>query len=155
METNRERGRATSEITVVRIFIRKRKRTITTKKLPSNRLFFTLLIELSMKRLWRKISVETCTSDGKFFCKSATIASSLSVRSIVLVFGCLVTVISTAGLARSEAVPSFGLLPPIFTVATFSKRTGKSPTVFTTPFPISSALAVERTPRMMYSLSYS
>ena len=155
METNKERGKATSEITVVRIFIRNRNRTITTKKLPSNRLFFTLLIELSIKRLWRNMSVETCTSAGRFFCKSAIIASNFSVKSIVLVFGCLVTVINTAGFARSEAVPSFGLLLPIFTVAIFSNKTGKSPTIFTTPFPISSAFAVERTPLMMYSLSYS
>ena len=51
----------------------------------------------------------------------------------VLVSGCLVTVISTAGFVRSEAVPSFGLLPPILTVAISPSVTGYSFTVFTTP----------------------
>ena len=124
METNKANGKATKEMTVVRTFIKKRKSTITTKTLPSKRLRFTLLMELSMKRLWRKISVETCTSAGKFFCRSATIPSNFSVNSSVLVSGCFVTVISTAGFVRSEAKPNFGLLPPICTVAISPKVTG-------------------------------
>ena len=156
METNSESGKATSEMIVVRTFIRKRKRTMITKKLPSNKLSFTLLIELSMKRLWRKISVETCTSFGKFFCKSAMTASSFSVSSIVLVFGCLVTVTRTAGFVRSEARPNFGCLPPTFTVAISSRRIGVlSGVMATTPLASSSAFVVVKTPRIIYSLEYS
>ncbi len=49
IETSKDNGKATNEITVVRIFIKNRNKTITTKKLPSNKLFLTLLIELSIK----------------------------------------------------------------------------------------------------------
>ena len=122
--TKSESGKATNDITVVRAFIRKRKSTITTNILPSNRLRFTLLIELSMKRLWRKISVDTFTSAGKFFCRSIKTASRLAVNCSVLVSGCFVTVISTAGSVLTEAVPSFGLLPPIRTLAMSAKVTG-------------------------------
>ena len=50
IETNKESGKAIKEITVVRTFIKNSARTITTKKLPSKRLRFTLSIELSIKR---------------------------------------------------------------------------------------------------------
>ena len=155
METSSEIGSVTSEITVVRTFARNRNRTITTKIPPSKSDFFTLPIEFSMKRLWRKISVDTFTSAGRFFWRSFREASSLSVSSRVLVAGCLVTVISTAGLPRSEAVPSFGALGPIFTSAMSSSVTGKVFTVFTTALPSSSTLGVESTPRTIYSFPNS
>ena len=44
-----------------------------------------LFIELSMKRDCRKISVDTSTSSGKPALSSAMVASSVSVRSMVLV----------------------------------------------------------------------
>ena len=50
-----------------------------------------------MKCDWRKMSVDTVTSAGMFFFSSSTESSSLSVKSSVLVLGCLVTVSSTAG----------------------------------------------------------
>ena len=148
-------GSVTSEMTVVRTLARNRKRTITTKIPPSNSDFFTLPIELSMKRLWRKISVDTFTSAGRFFCKSFKEASNLSVSSSVLVAGCLVTVSNTAGFPRSEAVPNFGALGPIATSAISSSNTGTPLILFTTAFPNWSALSVESTPRTMYSLPYS
>ena len=155
METSSESGSVTREISVVRTLAKNRKSTMTTKIPPSKRDFFTLPIELSIKRLWRKISVETLTSAGKFFCKSCREASNLSVSSSVLVAGCLVTVMSTAGLPRSEAVPSFGALGPTFTSAMSSSVTGKLFTVFTTALPSSSTLVVESTPRTIYSLPNS
>ena len=50
-EMTSDRGRVTSEMIVVRTFARKRKRTMTTKRLPSTRDFLTFPMELSMKRL--------------------------------------------------------------------------------------------------------
>ena len=156
METSRESGMATKEMAVVLTFIKKRKSTTMTKRLPSTKLFFTLLMELSMKRLCRKMSVEMCTSAGRLFWRSARLASSFSVSSRVLVFGCFVTVMRTAGFAFSDAKPSFGLLPPIWTVAMSRSRTGTLPgNDLTTPFASSSAFAVDKTPRIMYSLLYS
>ena len=51
MDTSSESGRVTSEIIVVRTLARNRNKTMTTKIPPSKRDFFTLLMELSMKRL--------------------------------------------------------------------------------------------------------
>ena len=69
------------------------------------------------------MSVETFTSGGRFFWRSFRDASSLSVSSSVLVAGCLVTVIRTADLPRSEAVPSFGAFGPMVTFAISSSVT--------------------------------
>ena len=52
-ETMSERGMVTSEITVVRTFIRKSNNTTTTKMPPSKSDFFTLSMALLMKRSWR------------------------------------------------------------------------------------------------------
>ena len=135
METSSERGSVTSEMTVVRTLARNRNKTMTTKMPPSKSDFFTLLMELSMKRLWRKMSVDTFTSGGRFFCRSFSEASSLSVSSNVLVEGCLVTVISTAGFPLSEAVPSLGAFGPIRTSAMSSSSTGTLLMLFTTALP--------------------
>ena len=135
METSSERGSVTSEMTVVRTLARNRNKTMTTKMPPSKSDFFTLLMELSMKRLWRKMSVDTFTSGGRFFCRSFSEASSLSVSSNVLVEGCLVTVISTAGFPLSEAVPSLGAFGPIRTSAMSSSSTGALLMLFTTALP--------------------
>ena len=62
------------------------------------------------------------------------------------------TVISTAGLPRSDAVPSRGVLAPIRTSATCSSVTGRPFSMRITARPISSSSAVESMPRMMYSL---
>ena len=163
-------------MTVVRTLARKRISTMTTKIPPSTSDFFTLPMELSMKRLWRKMSVETCTSGGRFFCKSFSEASSLAVRSRVLVAGCLVTVSSTAGLPRSEARPNLGVCAPMRTSATSSSKTGSDelratsdellplPLVacsssleadLTTVLPSNSVFVVAVSPRTMYSLPYS
>ena len=53
IESSRLKGMVTSEMRVVRRFMRKMKSTITTKMLPSSKACFTLLMELSMKRDWR------------------------------------------------------------------------------------------------------
>ena len=52
-ETMSERGMVTSEITVVRTFMRKSRSTMTTKMPPSKSAFFTLSMALLMKRSWR------------------------------------------------------------------------------------------------------
>ena len=49
-ETTSERGMVTSEMSVVRTFIRKMKRTMTTKIPPSKSDWRTLSMELRMKR---------------------------------------------------------------------------------------------------------
>ena len=120
-------GSVTNEITVVRTFARNRNSTITTKIPPSNKDFCTFPIELSIKRLCRKMSVLTFTSGGRFFCKSSKDASNLSVNSSVLVAGCLVTVNNTAALPRSDAVPSLGNFAPMCTSAMSSNRIGALP----------------------------
>ena len=104
-----ERGMVTSEIRVVRVFIRKRNRTMTTNKTPSNNDFWTLPMELLMKLAWRKRSADTFTSAGKEVCSSASVLSRRSVRSSVLVAGCLVTVSSTASFPFVEAQPNLGV----------------------------------------------
>jgi len=141
-----ESGKAMSEIRVVRAFIRKKNSTITTKMAPSNKDFWMLLMELLMKRDCRKMSVEMRTSAGRVFCSSCMEASSLSVSSSVLVFGCLVTVTSTAGLPFSEARPNLGALAPICTSAMSDRVMGRSLTVLTTALPISSTWVVASTP---------
>ena len=168
METTSDRGRVTSEIMVVRTLARKRNSTMTTKIPPSMSDFCTLPIELSIKRLWRKMSVETFTSGGRFFCKSFSEASSLAVSSRVLVAGCFVTVSSTAGLPRSEARPNLGVCAPMRTSATSSNKIGSdellplplvacssSLVALTTVFPSNSVFVVAVSPRTMYSLPYS
>ena len=154
-------------MTVVRTLARNRNRTMTTKIPPSNNDFCTLPMELSMKRLCLKMSVLTFTSGGRFFCRSFREVSNLSVSSRVLVAGCLVTVSSTAGFPRSEAVPSFGSLAPMRTSAMSSSRTGTpgveageadevSPSCSLTAVLAScSTRSVEITPRTMYSFPYS
>ena len=155
MATSKDRGRATSEIIVVRTFIKKKKSTTTTKIAPSNNACCMLEIELSIKRDWRNMSEEIFTSDGNVFCRSTMAWSSLSVSSSVFVFGCFVMVTSTAGFALSEASPSFGSFGPICTVAMSDNKTGTLFTVFTTPLPISSTSFVAKRPCTMYSLPYS
>ena len=160
---------------VVRTLAKKRNSTMTTKIPPSMSDFCTLPIELSIKRLWRKMSVETFTSGGRFFCKSFSEASSLAVSSRVLVAGCFVTVSSTAGLPRSEARPNLGVCAPMRTSATSSNRIGSdglrvtsdgllplplvarssSLVALTTVFPSNSVFVVAVSPRTMYSLPYS
>ena len=149
-------GMEIREMSVVRQFIRKTNRTRMTKRPPSSRDFFTLPMEPSMKRDWRKISELIRTSEGRAAPMSASSRSSLAVRSSEEVFGCLVTVMMTAGLPSLDATPSTGVLGPMVTSAMASSVTG-SPfaPVFTTAFFISSMSLVERTPRTMYSLPYS
>ena len=155
MATRIDKGMVTSEIRVVRAFIRKINRMITTKTAPSISDRRMLPIELSINRDCRKISVATCTSRGIVFCNSAMEASSFRVRSSVLVCGCFVTVSNTAGLARCDATPSFGIFAPIRTSATSPSKSGTSPTRFNTAFERASTSLVEITPRMMYSFPYS
>ena len=50
IDTSNESGSATSEMTVVRTFIRKKNNTTTTKNAPSNRAFRMLSIDPSIKR---------------------------------------------------------------------------------------------------------
>ena len=152
IDTNKERGKATKDITVVLKFIKKKNKTIMTKTEPSNRDFCMLSIELSIKRDCRNTSVEMWISAGKFFCNSATDWSSFSVSSSVLVFGCLVTVINTAGSPFSEAIPSLGALFPIWMSAMSSSRTGMPFIVFTTALDSSSIWFVETIPLTIYSL---
>ena len=68
--TSKERGKATREMIVVRKFIRKKNRTMMTNRAPSKRAFWMLSMELLIKRDWRNISVEICTSVGSVFCSS-------------------------------------------------------------------------------------
>ena len=62
-----------------------------------------------MKLAWRNRSVDTFTSAGSEDCSSASVLSRRSVRSSVLVAGCLVTVSSTASFPFVEAQPNLGV----------------------------------------------
>ena len=151
-----ESGMETSEITVVRQFIRNMNSTMITKIAPSIKDCFTLSNELSMKRDWRNIRELTLTSAGRLAFSSSNALSSLPVRASVLVLGCFVTVSSTAGFPSLEATPSTGVFGPMRTSATASSVIG-SPfsEVFTTAFFSSSMSLVDRRPRTIYSLPYS
>ena len=144
-----------SDIIVVRTFARKRNSTITTNSAPSYSECSTLVIELSMNLDWRKASVLTCTSAGKFFSKSFKASSKRSVSSMVPVPGCLVTVSRTAGFPFSDARPKRGSCAPTCTSATFPRVTASPLTVFTTTSAICLTSSVDTTPRTMYSLPYS
>ena len=144
-----------NEITVVRIFIRNKSSTIITKIPPSYKDFWTLSIELLIKRDWRKISVVTFTSLGNTFCKSSKDLSNLPVRSRVLVLGCLVTVNNIPALPRSEASPILGALAPILTSAIFSSVMGTSSTFLITALRRASTLLVDNTPRTINSFPNS
>ena len=124
MVMSKDIGMVTKEIMVVRAFIRNMNNTITTKNAPSKSDRWMLPMELLMKELWRKICLSMCTSPGNSFLRLSSIWSSFSVSSRVLTFGCLVTVISTAGVARWEAIPVLGDWAPIFKSAISFNRTG-------------------------------
>ena len=150
-----ESGMETSEMRVVRQFIRKIKSTRTTNRPPSSRDFLTFPIEASMKRDWRKISVLMWTSAGREEPISASSRSSLRVSSRELVLGCLVTVRRTAGLPSFEATPRMGVLAPILTSAMASSVTGRPlAVVLTTAFCSAQMSPVARTPRTIYSFPY-
>ncbi len=151
-----ESGMETSEITVVRQFIRNMNSTMITKIAPSIKDCFTLSNELSMKRDWRNIRELTLTSAGRLAFSSSKALSSLPVSASVLVLGCFVTVSSTAGFPSLEATPRTGVFGPMRTSATASSVIG-SPfsDVLTTAFFISSKSLVDRRPRTIYSLPYS
>ena len=154
--TRIDSGIETKEMRVVLQFMRNMKRTKTTNMPPSMRDFLTLEIEPSMKRDWRNISELTLTSEGRDALISSRALSSFLVSSRLFVFGCFVTVSTTAGLPSLEARPRTGVLVPVFTSAMASKVTGiPVAEVFTTAFFISSTSEVERTPRTMYSFPYS
>ena len=155
-EKTMESGIEMREMMVVRQFIRNMNSTIITNIAPSIKDFFTLSIELSMNLDWRKICELILTSAGRFALSSPSALSSLPVRAKVLVFGCLVTVSSTAGLPSLEATPRTGVLGPIRTSAIASNVIGKPfSEVFTTAFFSSSISLVDRRPRTIYSLPYS
>lgn len=155
MAVSSDSGRATSEMRVTRPFMRKKKSTTTTNRAPSHSEWAMLSMELSIKRDCLKMSVDICTS-GSVFCSSARVLSSCSVSSSVLVAGCLVTVMSTAGQPRSDATPSLGDLLPITTSAT-SLSTMGSPLSenLTNPLAMSLASRSATMPRTTYSLPYS
>ena len=111
------KGMVTSEMMVVRTFMRNTKSTMTTKMAPSMRERFTLSMELLMKRSWRYTSVVSTTSEGSSRLISSSVASSFFVSSSVLVLGCLVTVRMTAGSVRNEATPNLGRWSPTLTSA--------------------------------------
>ncbi len=102
---------------MVRIFIRKKNSTTITNSAPSSSDSCRLEMELSMKELWRNMSVEIFTSEGRVDFSSSSDLSIFSVRAIVPAAGCFVTVSITAGCASTEAVPMRGSLCPRLTSA--------------------------------------
>ena len=99
MEVSRAMGMVTSEMTVVLTLARKRKSMTTTKMAPSMRACRTLLTLLSMKRDWRYTSECISMSLGSWWLSSSRARSIFSVRSMVEILGCLVTVSTTDGWA--------------------------------------------------------
>ena len=144
-----------SDMKVVRTFMRKMKSTIATQIPPSRSDWRMLPIELLIKSLCRKVSVEIFRSLGRVFFISSRAATTLSVIVLVSALGCLVTVSSTAGLAFSEARPSFGDLVPSCTPATSESSTVPRSSERTTVLAMSVRLVVLMFPLMIYSLPYS
>ena len=155
MATSTESGNATTEMMVVRVFIKNRNRMITTNIAPSMSECCMLEIELLMKLLCRKVSVEITTSSGRVCFISSRQAMMLSVSRLVSTFGCLVIVTSTAGFAFSEPTPRIGVLAPTFTVAMSLISTVPDASLFTTEAAISLRFEVLMLPLMVYSLPYS
>ena len=75
-----DKGRGNQEISVVRIFIRKKNSTTITNSAPSSSDSCRLEMELSMKELWRNMSVEIFTSEGRVDFSSSSDLSIFSVR---------------------------------------------------------------------------
>ncbi len=147
-------GSATTDISVVRRFMRKKKSTIITKSAPSSRLRCRLLMELSIKSLWRKMSVETRTSAGSVAPIEARASSISSVSCMVPVPGCLVTVIITAGSASTLATPIRGRRPPSSTEAMSPSVTVPPASERTTACAIASQSEVLISALTMYSFPY-
>ena len=145
-------GRAVTEMRVVRRFIRKKNSTTITNSAPSSSASCRLDIDVSMKSLWRKMSVDTCTSAGRVRAMSAISRSMASVSDRVPAPCCLVTVMSTAGWPLTDAVPRRGRAPPTLTSAT-SATVMKPPagSARTTVAPSSSAEVLLSSPLTMYS----
>ena len=92
-----DNGRATSDIIVVRMFIKKKNKIITTKTAPSISARWMLEIELLMNEDCLKISVEILIPSGIDFRASSNSSSICAVNLFVSIFGCFVIVNNTAG----------------------------------------------------------
>ncbi len=148
-------GRATSDTSVVRRFIRKKNSTIITIKAPSSNDSCKLLTELAMNSLWRNMLADTMTSAGSVCFNVASSASIFSVRPMVPTAGCLVMVRRTAGSVFTDATPKRGSFAPSFTRAMSASVMVPLASARTTVRAMSSTLSVLTLPFMMYSLPYS
>ena len=92
-----DNGRATSDIIVVRMFIKKKNKIITTKTAPSISARWMLEIELLINEDCLKISVEILIPSGIDFRASSNSSSICAVNLFVSIFGCFVIVNNTAG----------------------------------------------------------
>ena len=128
-----ESGIAVSVIKVVRMFIRKRTRTITTRMTPSRRASMTFSIARSINDFCEYNGM-TRMSFGSDDCRSAMARMMLSVTERVSEPGCLLIVSTTLGppdqplpagellAARSTAPRSNAALSPRFTCAPATMR---------------------------------
>ena len=91
-------GIAVSEITVVRTFSRKAKRTTATTAVASSSTVRTLPIEVSMKLAWRNRMLSARMPEGSVRDRSASAASTSRVRRTVSMSGCFSTEMITDGL---------------------------------------------------------
>ena len=120
MVITNDKGMVTSEIMVVRAFIRKMKSTITTNRAPSAENVSHCIWALNKTGLAKNV-VESFTSAGSVFVDHQLLDQLIGHHCTA---GCFVTVINTASLPRSEATPSLGVLFPTVTSAIFSSSTG-------------------------------
>ena len=89
-------GMAVREIIVVRKFARKSSRIITTSIAPSRRASITLSMARSIKSACRKMWLLIVNPSGRFCSIWASVSSTRSVSSRVLVSGCFLIEIITA-----------------------------------------------------------
>ena len=154
MVASRDTGIAITEMSVVLKLPRKRKRIRITKRAPSSRARPTLPTEAWMKSACWKMWVSTVMSEGRAAAASCTLRSMALVTLRVLMSGCLLTEMMTAGFAFIEAVPR-RTAAPVRMVAMSLMHTGSLPEVRTRVAPSSFRSVVRAMPRRAYSLPLS
>ena len=161
MVTIIDMGIAMTDISVVRMSIRKKKSTTITNIAPSKSDCCRLLTELSIKSACRNMSVDILMFFGSEGASCASFASMAFVRRVVDAPVCLLTVSSIASLPLSPAAPIRGVAPPRSITAISLNVTGvpalalSLPTIFTTVSPSSSARLVAMFPFTRYSFPKS
>ena len=149
-EASSDRGIATREISVLRVFIRKAKSTIATRMAPSRRASSTLPRAASMKSAWRNRKRGLAMPGGRLAATSSRAPSTARVRAMLSVPGCFCTDTITAGRPSKPALPraTAGAKP---TSATWERRIATPRGLPTGRLARSSMRRLRPTPRTSHS----